>query len=159
MLSIRCSLPCVLLMSACGGTSTPVSPPAVAKAAKGVEITLTNVEIAQSIGTMGLVPAAPEGATYVHATYTLKNTGKGALGFEKWPQGRLVDPTGNKFEPEIYSSTALSAAANVSWAESLNPNSTTEGHLVWKVDAKSFDRAKWKIVFQSVPPLTFSLQP
>lgn len=145
------------LLSACDASDI-ISAPAVTKQAKAVEITLKAVEVAQSVGTMGLIPAAPEGAVYVHVTYTLKNTGTGALSMDAWPQARLIDPAGNKLTPEVFASTALSAAANPSWAEALNPNLTTEGQLVWKVDQKSFDRAKWKVAFLAKPQLDFPLQ-
>lgn len=154
---VLAALSLALITSAC---STPTAPatPAVTRQAKGVEVTVKAVEVAQSIDTMGLVPAAPEGAIYVHVTYTLKNTGTGAISMDVWPQARLVDPAGNKLTPEVYASTALSAAANTSWAETLNPNLSTEGQLVWKVDQKSFDRAKWKLIFLAKPQLDFPLQ-
>jgi hypothetical protein len=144
-------------LSACNGASEPTVPE-VTKKAEGVEITLKAVEVSPDVGTMGLVPTAPEGATYIHVTYGLKNVSAGSLPFEKWPQPRLVDPAGNKLEPEIGSSTALSAASNPSWFENLNPNLSTDAHLVWKVDEKSFDRATWTLTFLSKPAVTFPLK-
>ena len=137
-----------------------VSPPTpvITKEAKGVAITLEAVEADKNVGSMGLVEPAPEGATYVHVTYTLKNTATKSLSLMNWPQARLVDPQGNELEPEIYASTALSAAAKASWGETLNPNLSTEAQLVWKVDELSFDRAKWKLRFLAKPALDFPLQ-
>lgn len=144
-------------LTACDGT-TDSAAPAVTKKAEGVEITLKGIEVSRDVGSMGLVPSAPEGATYVHVTYALKNVSADALPFDKWPQPRLVDPAGHKLEPEIGSSTALSAASNSSWFENLNPNLSTEAHLVWKVDEKSFDRATWTLTFLSKPAVTFALK-
>lgn len=159
---IRHTIPAliVLALSACDAGSNTSSNPssAVTKTAKGVEITLKEVEVGSNISMIGLVPSAPAGATYVHVTYALKNTSQEAMSIDKWPQPRLTDPAGHKFEPEMFSSTAMSAAANVSWAENLNPNLTTEAHLVWKVDEKSFDRSKWKLTFMSKPALKFDLK-
>lgn len=131
---------------------------AVTKKAEGVEITITGIETGRDIGSMGLVPSAPAGAAYVHVSYTLKNASKEALSFDKWPQPRLVDPAGHQLEPDIFASTALSAADNPSWAENLNPNISTEGQLVWKVDEKSFDPATWKLRFMSKPVAEFDLK-
>lgn len=144
-------------LAACDGT-TDSAAPAVTKKAEGVEITLKDIEVSHDVGSMGMVPTAPEGATYVHVTYALKNVSADALSMDKWPQPRLVDPAGHKLEPEIFASTALSAADNVSWGENLNPNLSTDAHLVWKVDEKSFDRATWRLTFLSKPVVTFPLK-
>ncbi len=144
-------------LNACDGTTDSIAP-AVTKKAEGVEITLKEIKVSHDVGSMGLVPTAPEGGTYVHVTYALKNVSADALSFDKWPQPRLVDPAGHKLEPEIGSSTALSSASNPSWFENLNPNLSTDAQLVWKVDEKSFDRATWKLEFQSKPAITFTLK-
>ena len=144
-------------LAACDGTADSAAP-AVTKKAEGVEITLKEIEVSHDVGSMGMVPTAPEGATYVHVTYALKNVSADALPFEKWPQPRLVDPAGHKFEPEIVASTTLSAASNSSWFENLNPNLSTDAHLVWKVDEKSFARATWTLTFLSKPAVTFPLK-
>ena len=142
-------------LAACDGGSER---PAVTKKAEGVEITLTGVEVAHDVGSMGLVPTAPAGATYVHVTYALKNVSAEALSLDKWPQPRLVDPIGHKLEPDIFASTALSAQANPTWGENINPNLSTDAQLVWKVDEKSFDRATWKLRFLSKPIVEFDLK-
>ena len=142
-------------LAACDGGSER---PAVTQKADGVEITLKDVEVAQDVGPMGLVQTAPTGATYVHVTYSLKNVSQDALSFEKWPQPRLVDPAGRVLEHDVFASTALSAASNPSWLESINPNLSTEGQLVWKVDEKAFDRATWKLRFLSKPVVEFDLK-
>lgn len=144
-------------LSACDSASEP-SPPAVTLKADGVEITLKDVTVGKDVGSMGLVPTAPDGATYVHVSYSLKNVSAKPLAFENWPQPRLVDPADTKMQPEIGSSTALSAAANASWFENVNPNLSTEAQLVWKVDEKSFDRNSWTLEFQSKPPVSFPLK-
>ena len=144
-------------LAACNGTSKSAAP-AVTKKAEGVEITLKAVAVSPEVGTMGLLPTAPEGATYIHVTYELKNVSAQALPFEQWPQPRLVDAAGNKLEPEIGSSTALSASSNPGWFENLNPNLSTEAQLVWKVDEKSFYRATWTLTFLSEPAVSFPLK-
>jgi uncharacterized lipoprotein YmbA len=155
------ALALAVLLSGCdqsGSTANSTLPAAVTKETKGASVTLKSIEVNKEIGSYGIVPTAPAGATYVVAVYTLKNTSSDALPFVEWPQARLVDAAGHKFEPEIMSSTALSAAANASWAETLNPNLATDITQVWKVDEKSFDRKTWTIEFQSKPKLTFPLQ-
>lgn len=132
--------------------------PAVTKKAEGVEITLTDIETASSVGPMGVVPTAPAGATYVHVSYSLKNASPDALSFDKWPQPRLVNASGHQLQPDVFASTALSAEANPAWGENINPNLSTEGQLVWKVDEKAFDRATWKLRFLSKPVVEFGLQ-
>lgn len=132
--------------------------PAITRKAYGVEITLKAVEVARDVGPMGLVQTAPDGATYVHVTYSLKNVSPDALSFENWPQPRLIDPAGHVLANDVFASTALSAASNVSWLESINPNLSTEAQLVWKVDEKAFDRATWKLRFLSKPVVEFDLK-
>lgn len=144
-------------LSGCDSSTQP-STPAVTLKADGVEITLKDVSVSKDVGSMGLVPTAPDGATYVHVSYSLKNVSAKPLSFENWPQPRLVDPAGTKLQPEIVSSTALSAAANASWFENVNPNLSTDAQLVWKVDEKSFDRNSWTLEFQSKPPVSFPLK-
>ena len=155
---IKHTFPALIILSLSACDAEKASSAAVTKSAKGVEITIKEVEVSQNISMIGLVPDAPAGSTYVHVTYALKNTSKVAMSIDKWPQPRLTDPAGHTFEPEMFSSTALSAASNSGWAENLNPNLTTDAQLVWKVDEKSFDRSKWKLTFLSKPTLKFDLK-
>ena len=153
------TLPLIACQQSTELTNSASSPaPEVTKKAKGVEVTLKSVQVSRDIGPSGIIPTAPSGATYVVVVYNLKNTGADALPFEEWPQPSLIDTSEHPLQPEVMNSTMLSAAANASWAETLNPNLSTEAALVWKVDEKSFDRATWKVRFAATPPLVFSLK-
>lgn len=144
-------------LSACDDAS---GPPMVAttKNVRDVAVTLKEVSTDTSIDITGSIPDAGEGATYVIAKYSLKNNGKASVTMDQWPQVKLVDPNGAKLEPDVLASTYLSASDNIGWAEPLNPNLSTDITQAWKVDARSFDRSKWKIEFENKPPVTFALQ-
>lgn len=145
-------------LSACDGATTQTSDqPAITKKADGWEIAMKAVEVAPDIGPSGLVPSAANGATYVHITYSLKNTGNEGLSYGKWPKAQLVDAAGHKFEHETFATAAMSASSNPTWADNLNPNLSTEVHMVWKVDEKSFDRGTWRLVLQTKPETEFPL--
>ena len=155
---VVCALVTSALLSACGGGSTASPRHAVTKETKGASVTLTEVEVTGRPDSSGFIPPAPAGATYVVVTYTIKNTGGEALSLENWPQPRLADAAGHLLEPDLGPSTFLSAKANVTWAENINPNLTTSVKRAWKVDEKAFDRKRWTLVFLATPKLMFALQ-
>ncbi|QBM74386.1 DUF4352 domain-containing protein [Sphingomonas sp. AAP5] len=147
------------VLSACDGAPATNAPGTAVQIQKadGVEVTLTSVEEGDSVGPAGLIPKAGEGAVYVTATYTLKNTSDSSFPMDKWPQFKLQDGAGKQLNPELFASTAVSAAANPSWAETLNPGLSTEARLVWRIAKTSFDRKTWKMV-SAKPALTFPLK-
>ena len=113
-------------------------------------------------------------ARFGHKHYLCAEPGRGVLlarlpgiSLDTLPYGQRIThhgvtlslhPAGHVLANDVFASTALSAASNVSWLESINPNLSTEAQLVWKVDEKAFDRATWKLRFLSKPVVEFDLK-
>ncbi|WP_257540707.1 DUF4352 domain-containing protein [Sphingobium sp. CFD-1] len=166
---------CLAFLSACDQAPTPqldnpgtvisdvepAKPLAIGDIAKaeGVELTLNAVKITNQIGMAGVGPKLGEGETYVVANYHLKNTSKEPLGIFEWPKLNLMDAEGATY---VADDTATAMAAAMATADSamsteLNPGVGTKAIMVWKIAKNGFDKATWKIVADTSPQHTFSL--
>lgn len=163
-------------LSACGEPTSPgqaanssadtvlenaVVPLATLGKADGVEITITSVKTAPEVGPSGSGARAEPGETFVIVGYTLKNTAGKPLALMERPALSLIDGAGQRYAVDDLASAMANVAAITQGAgvgADLNPNTIAEEKTAWRVEAKAFDKATWRLVAATDPQLTFSLQ-
>ena len=169
------ALSLAFVLSACGESSqqtagtdaaaaAQIATPPTAKGktgkAENVDFTITSVDQPSQVGMAGMGPKAEAGETFVVVSYTLKNTGTGALPLMERPSLSLIDPSGTSYSPD--DSATLMAAGMMDdpsgMASDLNPNVSAKSKAAWKVDKAAFDRATWTLAVAADPTLTFALK-
>lgn len=173
-LSIAVALP-FLLLAGCDDTENvsrspttegvaspapaPVAAGEVAKA-NGLELTLLSVKVAKQIGVDGITPKLGADETYVVARYSIKNISTKPMGMMEWPKLDLIDSRGASYVADDGASAMALAlsTADSSVSTDLNPGVSTKWITVWKIAAAGFDKKTWKVVAETDPRLTFSLE-
>lgn len=162
----------LLLLSACsepsqttGGEATAqpeAKPIALSETGKGegVDFTVTSVKTVQQFDSTGLGPKAADGETFVVVGYTIKNTSGETLGLIARPEIELMDGTGKVYAPDVVGgiSAATMTGDTSGMAADLNPGVSASSATAWKVLQQGFDKATWKVVVKTDPPMTFALQ-
>ncbi|WP_256926815.1 DUF4352 domain-containing protein [Sphingomonas sp. TZW2008] len=125
--------------------------------AKGVDVTVIKVTTPKGIK---YGPQAKSGETLVIVGYRLKNTADKPLSLLERPAFALIDAQGQRYNPDdfITASAGVEVAAQNSFVADINPNTSIDGRVAWKLDATAFDRNTWKLVVAGDPQLTFALK-
>lgn len=141
-------------------TDIPAKPPVPigqAGSGNGYEITVTSVELRNSVGRAVVNKAGPT-ETYVLVRYKLKNTSPRPMLSDERPIVTLLDAHGQ--------TQAEDGAAGLMFAEDelgdamrdMNPNVSANRASVWKIAKAGFDKATWRVSVEGDPSLSFALQ-
>lgn len=124
------------------------------------EITINTVEQRQQVGMSGAAAKASDGGTLVAVTYSLKNTGKKPLGMFDRPSLKLVDPSGQTYDPDINATMLFSVSKEFSGKSisDLNPGITTKDGIVWEVSKEKFSKKDWTLALDGHDNSSISLQ-
>ena len=112
------------------------------------EVTVKSVEKRNSVGSQYGKQDVADGGIFVAITYTVKNTGKKAIGMFDGPTLKLIDPSGTAYEPDLGASVMFSLQKdfNSKGVSNLNPGIKVNDGKVWEVSKDQFDLATWKVI-------------
>lgn len=113
------------------------------------EVTIDSVETLNHVGydCEGCGEKPADGAIFVAATYSLKNTGAKPLGMFERPSFNLIDPNGVSYEEDLGAGISYKMAKEFDGKSisDLNPGIKTKDGLLYEVAEANFDKQTWSI--------------
>ena len=115
---------------------------------KKFEIQIKDKHQMKEIGEGVFSSTANEGAIYVGVIWNYKNISDKPIGAFSTPDLKLIDPNGNKYDPDIGASTTFATVFNVDEKafSDLNPGITAKAVDVFEVSEQLFNFSTWKIL-------------
>ncbi|WP_311270693.1 hypothetical protein [Sphingobium sp. WCS2017Hpa-17] len=141
-------------------SDVPKKPPVpfgVAGSGNGYEITITSVELRDSVGNAVVHKAGPK-ETYVVVLYKLTNTSSRPMLSDERPAITLIDGNGQSYADDGGARFYFAEDGLGDASRDMNPNTSANRAAVWKIAKDGFDKAIWRIAVQIDPTLTLALQ-
>lgn len=112
-----------------------------------LSITVDSVRTATSVGGQFMAQSAAEGGLYVIVDWHYKNEGNDAVSPFSTPDLKLIDASGNQYDPDIAATVAYATSANVSEKvlSPINPGITIKTAEAFEVSREHYEVATWKI--------------
>ncbi len=114
-----------------------------------LQISITSAEAMSSIRSPLDTKIPAEGAIYIAIQSKYENISKKPLSSFENPTIHLIDPNGNKYDPDISATiiyaSALNTNTNTKTFSDLNPGISVNDGDVFEVSKKLFDMKTWKI--------------
>ena len=117
------------------------------------EILVLSWEIRKKVGTEFFQSEPNSGATYVAVKWRYKNISSKPTSAFSTPDLNLIDPNGNKYDPDIGASSNFATEAKVDEKilSDLNPGITAEAADVFEVSVELFDSSSWSFLSMRMP--------
>ena len=112
------------------------------------EITISNVEQAQKVGSQYLNSEPAEGGTYVCVDFSYKNISNEPINSWNFPSLKIVDGNGVEYSSDISASSyyATEKDPNRKVLSDLNPGITVTDNDVFEISKESYNQGEWFIV-------------
>jgi hypothetical protein len=126
----------------------------------GVEVTITKLEIRNSVGQDMFKSSSAEGGEYVAVQWKYKNVSNKPISSLDTPSLHLLDPQGVKYDRDAGASSSYATELNLTEKvlSDLNPGITVTAADIFEVSKSTFDQSKWIVLVQGDTDEKVSLQ-